>query len=463
MTNQSIIQKAIDKIGIEKVSEALTKAGISAEELSHNWALLAREEQLAPKSFRDKEKSMWLYRAGRGAGKTRSGAEQVRIWIEEEDVRRIHFIAPTAGDARDTMIEGVSGFLSIYPEDNVPLYEPSKRQIVVDIETVSYAGMTTKRAGKCFIKIFSSERPDRLRGTQCEKLWGDEIAFWVKLQDTYDNAMFGLRLGDFPQAIFTSTPRPIKLIKELCEDENVVVTKGTTYDNRANLAPAFYKYIIKKYEGTRLGRQELLGKILDDNPDALFKRNLFDKYRVEADPLMIAKDLVIIVIPVDPAVTSTDRADDTGIIPCGVMDIDGTEHYYILGDYTVHTSPDNWIRESIIAYDHFHADKVVAEVNNGGDLVEALLRKITWEEGEHTRGEDIPYEDVRATRGKRIRAEPVSMLQEQGRLHLVGHYPELEDECCEWSPGSDSPNRLDSMVWGITCLMNESTAGVRWI
>lgn len=283
------------------------------------------------------------------------------------------------------------------------------------------------------------------------KAWVDELAKFKYPEETWDNLEFGLRLGDNPQVICTTTPRPIKIIKDLVKDPKTTETRGNTMDNRSNLNPAFLERMLEKYQGTRLGRQELGGELLDDNPNALWIRSDIEQYKVARTP-----DLDRIIVGVDPAVTSRSGSCDTGIIVAGVnrQVFDPktgkySPHYYILGDYTIHDTPRKWALETVSAFDKHSADRVVGEVNNGGDLVESNIRTVA---------PDIPYSHVYASRGKATRAEPVSSLYEQGRVHHVGSYPFLEDQMCDWVPGeSDSPDRVDALVWAITALSGVGT------
>jgi phage terminase large subunit-like protein len=272
------------------------------------------------------------------------------------------------------------------------------------------------------------------------KLWCDELAAW-RYPESYDQAMFGLRIGANPQAIITTTPRPTKIIKELVADPACVVTRGSTYDNQGFLNPAFFQQIIKKYENTRLGRQELLAQILDDNPNALWNRSLLDQHRVSAIP-----PLHRIVVGVDPAASDGEQACETGIVACGVGRIGADLHGYVLGDYTLRGSPLEWARAVVTAYHKHSAHRVVAEINQGGQMVEHTLRSV-----ERT----LSYRAVRAAVGKEARAEPISALYEQGRVHHFGLYPELEDQMCEWEPGQggESPDRVDALVWAFSDLM----------
>lgn len=443
----SMIQQIMKHNNPETV---LASLGEYAPFLPYLWSALARSEQLPDKvNWWD----IWFYLSGRGGGKTRAGAEWVRKQIKRGK-KRGALVAGTAADVRDIMIEGESGLLSVCSmsdfdyEGNylgIPHYEPSKRK-------VSWANGAT-------VHCYSAEKPDRLRGPQHEFAWADELATWMRIRKTWDNLLFGLRLGVKPQCCVTSTPRPLKLIKELVKDPTVYVTKGTSYDNKENLAKSWYDKIIKRYEGTRLGRQELNAEILEDNIDALWTRQMIEENRVKEAP----EDLVQVVVAIDPAVTSGEDSADTGIIAAGEAIIDGLEHYYVLDDRTCHERPTGWAKSSILAYDYWMADRIIGEVNNGGDMIETVIRSIRWPKKNHTDGENVAYDTVRATRGKYTRAEPISALSEQGRLHFVGFFPHLEDQCCQWSPNlkEDSPDRLDAMVWAITSMMEGGAPNVR--
>lgn len=334
----------------------------------------------------------------------------------------VNLVGATADDARDIMIEGESGILAICPKDERPLYVASKRRLEWPNGAVSL--------------IFTADEPERLRGKQHMKVWADELASW-RYEEAWSQTMFGLRLGETPQAIVTTTPRPTKLIKELVSDSRNIVTVGTTYENKANLAQGFFDYVIKKYEGTTLGKQELLAQILSDNPAALWKRTDIDNARVIQAP-----ELDRVIVGVDPSATS--GGDEAGIITCGRTGDD----YYTLADDSVQGSPQTWAKAAVTAYHKYKANLIVAEDNNGGEMVEAVIKQVD---------PSVPVTRVHASRGKATRAEPVAAISEQGRDHHVGTFPALEDELCLWTPGDASPNRLDAKVWAITALANLQT------
>jgi phage terminase large subunit-like protein len=320
-----------------------------ADEFDYDWPQWARDGQKPPPG----DWRVWLLLAGRGFGKTRTGAEMVRRLIGMRTARHVALVAPTAADARDVMVEGESGLLATAPPWDRPEYEPSKRRLTWENGAIA----TT----------YSADEPERLRGPQHDFAWCDELAAW-RYPEAWDMLMFGLRLGLDPRAVVTTTPRPTKLIKALVADPKVTVTRGTTYDNAANLAPGFLEQIVRRYEGTRLGRQELDAEILDDVPGALWTHGLIDATRVNTTPSMTR-----IVVSIDPAVSSDEHADETGIVVAGR---DAAGHGYVLADLSGRYTPTEWAKTAIAAYRAHAADRIVAEVNNGGDLVEATLRVV---------------------------------------------------------------------------------------
>lgn len=390
----------------------------------YDWRTWARPEQLAPP---DPDWFVWLILSGRGWGKTRTSAELVREWAQNPGWR-IALVARTAADARDTLVEGESGVLAVSPPWFRPVYEPSKRRLTWPNGTIA----TT----------YSADEPDLLRGPQHHAAACDETASWKYADDTWSNLMFGLRLGSNPRVIVTTTPRPIPLIRELLADGTTRVTRGSTYDNAANLPAKVLAKYRAKYEGTRIGRQELHGEVLDDVPGALWQRAMIEAGRVKAAPPMKR-----IVVAIDPAVTSGEDSDETGIVAAG-KGYDG--EFYVLDDESCRESPDTWARRAVGLYTRRDADRIVAEVNNGGDLVEATLRTVN---------KHIPYTAVHASRGKRVRAEPIAALYEQGKVHHVGGFAELEDQMCTFTPDNiaeNSPDRVDALVWALTELSEGS-------
>ena len=364
--------------------------------------------------------------AGRGFGKTRTGAETVREWVKRFPL--VNMIGATADDARDIMIEGESGIMAICPPHERPVYKASARRLEWPNGAKSL--------------IFTADEPERLRGKQHMKLWADELGAW-RYPEAWDQAMFGLRLGDSPQAIVTTTPKPTEAVKRLLSDPNTHVTRGTSQENRSNLAPAFYDAIIKRYEGTRLYRQEILAELLDDVPGALWTRALIDATRIH-DLAEVRWDLLSrIVVAIDPAVSHEETSDETGIV---VAALTRSNHVIVLDDLSGRYSALDWARVAIAAFRSRKADMIVGEVNNGGDLVGANI---------HGVDPNVPFRAVRASRGKYLRAEPVSALYEQGRVHHVGSFPAMEDQMCGWTPQGDakSPDRLDALVWAVTELL----------
>lgn len=382
----------------------------------------ARPAQLAPGG----DWPTWLILAGRGFGKTRSGAE----WVRERwkaGARRIAIVAETAADARDVLVEGPSGVLAISPDHERPLYEPSKRRLTWPDGAVA--------------TLYNGTEPDQLRGPEHDTALVDELAKYRYAQETWDNLQFGMRVGDLPRVMVTTTPRPIPIIRELLADPATAVTRGSTYDNARNLPAAFLAKMRRKYEGTRLGRQELLAELLDDMPGALWTRAALDDCRVRAAP-----EMARVVVAIDPSGQGADgEGDSIGIVVAG-LGVDGRG--YVLADRSCDMSPLGWARRAVEAYHEFGADRLVAETNFGGDMVRSTI---------HTVDRNVSYSEVKASRGKVLRAEPVAALYEQNRVSHVGALPELEDQMCAMGSngyaGAGSPDRLDAMVWALTELM----------
>lgn len=404
-----------------------------ARALLYEWRFWGRPAQLPPQG----NWRVWLLLAGRGFGKTRTGAELIRARAGTRVAGRFALVAPTAGDARDIMVEGESGILAISPPWERPRYEPSKRRLTWPNGAIG--------------TLFSADEPERLRGPQHDAAWCDELASW-RHPEAWDMLMFGLRLGADPRVVVTTTPRPTRLLRELIFDPTVLVTRGSTYENRANLAPVFLGQIIRKYEGTRLGRQELDAELLEDVPGALWTRGMIEAARASVAPL-----LTRVVVAIDPAVSSSEGADETGIIVAGK---DAVGRGWVLADASGRYQPTEWAKTAIAAYRAHSADRIVAEVNNGGDMVEATLRMID---------PNASFAAVRASRGKVTRAEPVAALYEQGRVRHLGNFPQLEDQMCAFTRepqgefGSSavrySPDRVDALVWALTELLVEPTPG----
>jgi phage terminase large subunit-like protein len=392
------------------------------EALLYDWDFWARPNQLPP----DGEKwRTWLLLAGRGFGKTRAGAEWVNKSVRSGLYGRYHLIGPTASDTRDTMVEGPSGIIETSPPHFRPHYSPTKRRIEWPNGAIAIT--------------FSADEPERLRGPQCEAAWADELCAWRYQEEAWMQLMLGMRLGKDPRVIVTTTPKPQKILKDLLARDSTVTVKGTTYENLDNLAPAFAEQIIVTYEGTRDGRQELLAEILDDAPGALWKRDLIEETRIGRDD---APEMQRIVISIDPSVTATEKSDDTGIIVAG-LGVNG--HGYLLDDLSGRFKVEEWARRAVVAYHSRLADRVVAEKNQGGDMIESTLLVVD---------PNVAVRLVHASKAKITRAEPIAAAYERLMIHHVGSFPKLEDEMCEWEAGDpNSPNRLDAMVWAFTDLL----------
>lgn len=366
---------------------------------------------------------------GRGAGKTRALAE----WVIEQQAagkRRIALVAPTAADTRNVLVEGPSGVMACAPAYSQPVYNPSLRRL-----TWSNGAVAT---------LYSADEPERLRGPQHDAAAVDELAAWRR-PEAWDQLMFGLRLGDKPKCVIATTPRPVKVLKDLLarEGRDVVVSRASSYDNRANLAQSFFDQITKRYEGTRLGRQELLAEMLSDYPGALWNRDRIEQLRRDAAPQFRR-----VVVAIDPSGGSGEEHDEVGIVACGV---DEADHGWVLADASGHYAPHEWAKAAIQLYHTLAADRIAAETNYGGDMVESVLRSID---------PNVPFTAVHASRGKVARAEPIAALYEQGRVHHLGVFPELEDEMACFTPGGlvGSPNRVDALVWCLTDLMAQPMA-----
>lgn len=423
----------------EEREEALKELSPKAlAELKYNWSFWARPNQLEPAG----NWTTWLILAGRGFGKTRVGAETIRSWVCGDTplspgrCSRIALVAETAADARDVMVLGESGILANHPKDFRPEWSPTNRRL------------TWPNGAQAW--CYNATEPDQLRGPQHDGAWTDELAKFQYADDTWDQLQFGLRLGEHPRQIVTTTPRPIPIIKKLMNDVDCVVTRGRTYDNAANLASPFLKQIEERYGGTRLGRQELEGLILDDMPGAMWNTRVLEDARRPEAP-----ELERIVVAVDPAVTSGEEADETGIVAVGLArDPDGNQRGYVLADRSMRGTPEEWARAAVGLYHEFDADRIVAEKNQGGEMVSAVLKTVD---------RNVPITLVTATRGKIVRAEPISALYEQGRVHHVGRFDKLEEQMCMFtrdvdrSPGK-SPDRVDALVWGLTDLFNKLTS-----
>jgi len=399
-----------------------------------SWLKTARAKQIAP----DVDFYIWLILAGRGWGKTRTGAQDIVTYALRHPNSNCAVVAPTHGDLRRVCFGGPSGLLSIIP----------KECFIKSSDQKGYSSSTSeiRLSNGSKISGFAAQEPDRLRGPQFHRAWCDELAAW-RYPEAFDQLMFGLRLGENPQCVITTTPKPTKIIKELIERKDCHVTSGSTFENEANLAESALAMLKDRYEGTTLGRQELYAEVVDNFEGALWNSAAIEETRLRDD---VERELTNIIVAIDPAVTANENSDETGIIVVGK---DINNEYYVLEDLSGKHSADKWGRIAIRAYYEWEADRIVAEVNNGGDLVERLLRNID---------SNIPYRSVHATRGKLVRAEPIAALYEQKRVHHVGYYPELESQMCTYTGDiKTSPDRLDALVWGMSEL-SKSKGHVNW-
>jgi phage terminase large subunit-like protein len=413
--------------------------------LHYDFAVLAHPHQEPPACANNgRAWTTWLVLGGRGAGKTRLGAEWVRALVRgtapyaDRPHRRIALIGETAHDAREVMIEGPSGILRTAPRAERPVWLPTRKRLEWPNGAVAQA--------------FSADDPEQLRGPQFEAAWCDELAKWRHGERAFDTLQFGLRLGVQPRQLVTTTPRPIPLLKRLLADQRTAVTRASTHANAAHLAPSFIAEVLARYDGTRLGRQEILGEIIEDRPDALWPRATIEQARVAAAPALNR-----IVVGVDPPAAGPGGRGGSacGIVAAGRAE-DGT--IYVLEDATVKgLAPHGWASKAIAVYRRLAADTLVAEVNQGGDMVRAVLRQIDA---------TAPLKTVHATRGKWLRAEPVAAMYAQGKVkHVDPPLAELEDEMCNMglnglSDGA-SPDRLDALVWAVTALAVPPRQGPR--
>ena len=405
------------------------------QQLKWDWDFWARPNQLPPEG----DWNTWLVLAGRGFGKTRMGAEWIRMLAHKHPGCRIALVAETAADARDVMIKGDSGLLACDPDLTEDSWSPTNRCL------------TWPNGSKAY--TYNGTTPDQLRGPQHHFAWVDELAKFEYMQDAWDQLQFGLRLGTHPQCLVTTTPRPLPLIKKLINDPDTAVTRGSTLDNEANLAKNTVKQLYDRYGGTRLGRQELEGEILGDIPGALWNHSDIDATRLKEIPEGI--DLERILVAVDPATSNNEGSDEHGIVVVGMArDADGYARGYVLEDGSCRGSPEEWAQRAVKLYRKWEADKIVAEKNQGGDMVSSVIRAVD---------RAVPVKLVHASRGKVVRAEPISSLYEQGRVHHVGRFDKLEDQMCLFSidnvrnSSTGSPDRVDALVWGLTEIFEKIT------
>jgi phage terminase large subunit-like protein len=394
----------------------------------------ARPEQRPPAG----DWRTWLVMSGRGWGKTATGTQWVRWNVQQGAARRVALVGSTAADVRDVMVEGPSGLLRACEMGGIAArYEPSRRRVLFGNGAVAYT--------------YSAEEPDRLRGPQHDLAYSDELAAWQD-PDAWDQLQFGLRLGENPRVCVTTTPRPAPLIRALLADPGTVVTRGSTFDNRDNLAPAFIEQVLKRYEGSRLYAQEVLGEIVEDLEGALWRRETIERGRIGPEAL---PELTRIVVAVDPQAgyDPESGAAETGIVVAGR---DRQRKAYVLADRSGNLRPAEWAAAVVAAYREFGADRVVIEVNQGGAMAAHTLRSVE---------PYLPIQEVRATRGKAVRAEPVSALYEQGRVAHAGVFDGLERQMTEWLPESgESPDRVDALVYAVQALLMEGgNGGIGWV
>lgn len=387
--------------------------------LEYLWLFWARVEQLPPEG----RWRFWLLNGGRGAGKTRAGSEWVRRGLETGLYQRVALVGPTMDAVRHVMVEGPSGLLAVCPPWCRPVFEPSRHLL------------RWPQGGVAL--LYSADAPERLRGPQHDAFWADEFCAWREASYAWDMLLLGARLGNNPRGVITTTPKPLPVYRALLNDPTVHVATSSTLRNASNLAPAFLSEIITRYDGTRLGRQELHAELLDDVDGALWERAWIERSRVDAAP-----PLAHVVVAVDPSVSSRPGAHEAGIVVAGV---DARGDVFVVADQSLRGSPNQWARRAIDAWRRFQADELVVEGNQGGELVTWTLQTV-----EPT----APVQLVTASKGKRTRAEPVAALYEQGRVHHVGRFPELEDQLCLWdaTAGGLSPDRLDALVWAVSAL-----------
>lgn len=407
---------------IKRLGEALKKelARRKRAELRYDWSVCARKTQRIPTSD---HWQTWLILAGRGFGKTRTGAETVRQLVMTKQVRYVGLIGQSMVEAASVMVQGESGLLNVFPPEDRPIFSPSGQKIFFKNGAVA--------------TLFGGNTPERLRGPQFDLVWIDEFAKFRNPEELYNQVMLCLRLGMHPRCIITTTPRPFPLLEKLLTDETTVVTRGSTFDNAENLAPTYIAQMKSTYAATRLGAQELYAEILSEREGALWNRSMI-RYKVPMN-----ENWRRIVIAIDPATTHHDQSDETGIMVVGLHD-DGC--VYVLDDLSGRLPPTEWGTRVTEAYWSYKADRVVAEVNKGGDLVERVVKSID---------SHIAYKAVRATRGKVVRAEPVASLYEQGKVFHVRPLAALEQQICDYVPNrtAKSPDRMDALVWAITDLM----------
>ena len=441
--NRSLIDRWRDEGTLESKIDGLTQR--AAGEFPFLWELWSRRNQQIPEGMGETYRA-WLFRAGRGSGKTRAGAETVRLMVEA-GCRRIALIAPTAADVRDVMIEGQSGLMSVFPEDERPTYQPSLRRV-----TFANGAIATS---------YSADEPERLRGPQSDFAWLDEPASMPRGEETFSNLMFGLRLGVAPWVMITGTPKPVRWLRELSERLDTVTTVGSTFDNQQYLAPTFITDVLGRYEGTRLGRQELYAEWLDDVEGALWTERIIDANRIPMfdtqkpwaslntwlvtgnQPSLIDRRAWRTIVAVDPP---GETAECGIVVACApTQGHAGRDHACILDDMSVAGRPEEWGRQVVAAARKWNAEKVIVESNQGGDMVRATI---------HAVDPSLRVEKITAKESKTARAEPVSALYERGHVHHIGFLPTLESQMVTWTKDQGkSPDRMDALVHAVSALL----------
>ena len=394
----------------------------------YDWSFWARPEQLEPAGVW----STWLALCGRGWGKTEAGAQWIRHRVAN-GARSLAIVAETQKDLEEVMVPRI---VKAHPPGEAP--------------SVRYKPVRVKWANGALALGYNGTEPNQLRGPEFDTAWVDELAKYRAAQDVWDMLQFTMRVGD-PRVLVTTTPRPTAIIKAIVSDRRTIVMRGNTLDNAPNLPPEFVEKLVERYGGTRLGRQEINAELLEDVPGALFNQDNIDKNRIRNKSGLASISLRRIVVAVDPAITSGEDSDETGVVVCGVDD-QHPPHGYVLDDVSGIYAPAEWAKKALHMYHKHKADRIVAEINQGGEMVEATIRMFNA---------NVPYKGVHASRGKVIRAEPVSGLYEQNRVHHVGIFADLETQLCAFTSDFDkkksgySPDRLDAMVWAMTELMVE--------
>lgn len=429
-SNPVAYEEAIDKLIEEKGEEWFKK-------LRYDWSINGRPKQFPPMPLN--KWRAWVCLAGRGWGKTKTGGNTVAMWVnlhkKGQPPIRIALVGATTGDVNNVMVGGDSGLMSNYPDDEQPEWTTTSRKI-----TWRYPDGEIK----AIAEMFSAEEPNRLRGPQFHYAWCDELVAW-RYQEAWDMLMFGLRLGDNPQVVVTTTPRPYPILMELLKLKTTFTTIGSTYENRSNLAPAFFTEIITKYEGSALGRQELMAEIIEEVPNAMWSPKNIDANRIPYDDMGKLPEFLSIVLAIDPATTNRTSSAETGMCVAAYGEND---HFYILHLDAVKMSPENWAQRSIRLFNQYGCDKMIAEVNNGGDLVQALIKAVNPMQKVYA---------VHASRGKTTRAEPIAALYEQNRVHHIGSFVSGESQMCSFNP-LENPyglkDQVDALVWAMTWLVD---------